>query len=256
MFKHIQNLFIAGLLATSLAACAGSGALDNAADGAAKADRDPYENFNRKMFAVEQSLDAYILKPVAKGYLYVPQPVRRAFRNFLNNLISPVTLANDLFQGEMARASTTALRLGINTVLGIGGLFDPATHFGLERHEEDFGQTLATYGVGPGPYLYIPMLGPSPPRDLFGWGFDWLFDPVTYTGSESLTGPIVRYTLDGVDARATNMGIIDEIERSSIDFYATVRSLYRQNRESEINNGVTNIDDLPDIDDLDDLDDF
>ncbi|MBT5158084.1 MAG: VacJ family lipoprotein [Rhodobiaceae bacterium] len=252
MVKHIQKFLMASLLASSLAACASSGAVP----ATAGSDRDPYESFNRKMFAVEQTLDAYVLEPVAKGYLYVPQPVRRSFRNFLNNLISPVTLANDLFQGEMARASTTALRLGINTVVGIGGLFDPATRLGLERHEEDFGQTLATYGVKPGPYLYIPLLGPSPPRDLFGWGFDWLFDPVTYTGSDSLTGPIVRYTLDGVDARAANMGIIDEIERSSIDFYATVRSLYRQNRESEINNGVTNIDDLPDIDDLDDLDDF
>jgi len=250
--KRIQNLLLTSLIATSLAACASSDALE----AASNVDRDPYEKFNRKMFAVEQTLDAYVLKPVAKGYLYVPQPARRSFRNFLNNLISPVTLANDLFQGEMERASTTALRLGINTVIGIGGLFDPATRLGLERHEEDFGQTLATYGVKPGPYLYVPMLGPSPPRDLFGWGFDWLFDPVTYASSDDLTGPILRYTLDGIDARATNLGIIDEIERSSIDFYATVRSLYRQNRDSEINNGVTNLDDLPDIDDLDDVDDL
>lgn len=235
-------------VAFMLSACAGSVPVDD--------ENDPFEGFNRKMFAVEQSLDHYIVEPVAKGYLYVPAPVRRATRNFLNNLATPITLVSDIAQGQGARAATTALRFGINTTIGIAGLFDPATSFGFERHTEDFGQTLAVYGVGPGPYLYIPGLGPSPPRDLVGWSIDWAFDPWTYIADGDVGVAFGSYALNGIDSRAANLGIIDQIERSSVDFYATVRSLYRQNRKSEIANGVTDLDDLPDLDELDGLDDF
>lgn len=244
----VRPLLAILFVAVTLSACAGRAPLDG--------DNDPYETFNRKMFAVEQTLDQYVVEPVAKGYLYVPQPVRRATRNVLNNLASPITLVNDALQGDMRRFGTTFLRFGINSTLGIVGIFDVARHFGLERHTEDFGQTLAVYGFEPGPYLYIPGLGPSPPRDLLGWGVDWAFDPVTYISDGDLGVAVGFFALDGIDARAANLGIIDEIERSSVDFYATVRSLYRQNRKSEIANGVTDLDDLPDIDALDDLDDF
>lgn len=243
--SRLFGLLIAGVM---MSACAGRVTVDD--------DNDPYERFNRQMFAVEQTLDHYIIEPVAKGYLYVPEPVRRATRNFLNNLASPITLVSDIAQGEGSRAATTALRFGINTTLGIGGLFDPATRLGFERHTEDFGQTLAVYGVPPGPYLYIPGLGPSPPRDLAGWTIDWAFDPWTYIADGDVGIAFGSYALGGIDSRASNLGIIDEIERSSVDFYATVRSLYRQNRESEIANGVTDLDDLPDLDELDGLDDF
>ena len=235
------------LTALTLSACAG---------GRIDADNDPYEPFNRKMFAVEQTLDHYIIEPVAKGYAVLPQPVRRSTRNFLNNLASPITLVGDVMQGELNRATTTALRLGINSTIGLAGLFDPATRMGFERHTEDFGQTLAVYGVPSGPYLYVPGLGPMPPRDLAGWTIDWAFDPWTYIADGDIGIAFGSYALDGIDSRATNLGIIDEIERSSVDFYATVRSLYRQNRQSEIANGVTDINALPDLDGLDDLDDF
>jgi phospholipid-binding lipoprotein MlaA len=186
----------------------------------------------------------------------LPSPVSRSVRNFLDNLASPVTLANDLLQLEGKRASTTALRLGINSTVGIFGLFDPAKRLGLEKHDEDFGQTMATWGVPEGPYLFTPIYGPSSPREFGGWIVGWGFDPMTYQDDWGLENAIGRYAIDGIDARADNISVLDEIERSSVDFYATVRSLYQQNRASEIVNGVTNIDDLPDIDALDDLDGF
>lgn len=239
-------------LAAALSACASS-SIDASIDDSFN---DPYEGFNRKMFAVEQSLDAWVVEPVARGYDKLPHPVKRSTRNFINNLASPITLVNDVLQGQLSRATTMTLRLGINSTIGIYGLFDPASAMGFERHTEDFGQTLAVYGVAPGPYLYVPGLGPMPPRDLAGWTVDWAFDPWTYIADGDIGVAFGSYALDGIDSRAANLGIIDEIERSSVDFYATVRSLYRQNRKSEIANGVTDIDDLPDLDDLDSLDDF
>lgn len=245
MFRHA---LVPALVGLTLSACAGGAPIDEA--------NDPYEGFNRKMFAVEQTLDHYAVEPLARAFDVLPQPVKRSTRSFLNNLSSPVTMTNDLLQAEFARFGVTFLRFGINTTVGLGGLFDPARHIGLERHDEDFGQTLARYGLGPGPYLYVPGLGPKPPRDLIGWTVDWAFDPATYMADGDLGIAFAYYAIDGIEARAANLGIFDEIERSSVDFYATVRSLYRQNRESEIANGVTDIDDLPDIDALDDLDDF
>jgi phospholipid-binding lipoprotein MlaA len=243
-----QKSLLIVAVALSLSGCAGT--------GPESPDNDPFERANRFMFRVNVELDNYIIKPVSKGYLYVPSPVRRSVRNFLDNLASPVTLANDLLQLEGKRASTTALRLGINSTVGIFGLFDPAKRLGLEKHGEDFGQTMATWGVPEGPYLFTPIYGPSSPREFGGWIVGWGFDPMTYQDNWGLENAIGRYAIDGIDARAENISVLDEIERSSVDFYATVRSLYQQNRASEIVNGVTDIDDLPDIDALDDLDDF
>ena len=235
------------LLAFSLAACAGN----QTASPTYADDNDPYEGFNRKMFAVNMSLDRHILKPVAKGYLTVPQPVRASVRNFRNNLISPVTLSNDTMQGSGSRAGVSASRLLINTTIGVLGLFDPATAMGLPRHTEDFGQTLAVYGVPEGAYMYVPLLGPGPPRDMVGLIVDTGLNPITHMGDNEAEGAALSFAVGGVDARANNLGVIDEIERSSVDFYASVRSLYRQNRESEIRNGETDLNELPDLDELD-----
>ena len=235
-------------LTLALTACA-----PNQADLPAYADdNDPYEGFNRQMFAVNMSIDRNILKPVAKGYLTVPQPVRASIRNFRNNLISPITFTNDTLQGSMSRAGVSASRLLINTTLGVLGLFDPATAMGLPRHTEDFSQTLAVYGVPEGVYMYVPLLGPGPPRDLVGLIVDTGSNPITYMGDNEFEGALVSFSVGGVDARANNLGVIDEIERSSVDFYASVRSLYRQNRKSEIDNGETSLDELPDLGELDD----
>lgn len=248
MSPSLRMLFTSVLLGFCLTACGGRVAVDT--------DNDPYENMNRKLFAIEQTLDHYVVEPVAKGYNVLPQPVKRSTRNFMNNMASPITMASDLLQAEFERFGITFLRFGLNSTIGIAGLFDPARHMGFERHYEDFGQTLAVYGFEPGPYLYVPGLGPMPPRDLIGWTVDWAFDPWTYIADGDIGIAFASYAVDGIDLRAANLGIFDEIERSSVDFYATVRSLYRQNRKSEIANGVTDIDDLPDLDEFDDLDDF
>lgn len=210
---------------------------------------DPLEELNRYFFEVNLLLDDLLLKPVAKGYrTVVPKPGRKAVTNFLNNLDSPVILANDVLQGEAGRAGTTVARFGINTTLGVGGLFDPAKSFGLVRHGEDFGQTLAVHGVGEGPYLMLPLLGPSPPRDLTGRAVDVLFDPLTWTGWEyKEEASAAKLALGIIDTRERNLDTFDEIERTSIDFYAQVRSLYRQYRDSEIKNGREDFEDLPDL---------
>lgn len=215
-------------------------------------ENDPLEPMNRYFFELNRFFDTILLKPVATWYDgVIPQPGRNGVRNFLDNLRSPVILANDMLQGEWDRAGTTASRFGINTTVGLLGLFDPAADWGMPQHSEDFGQTLATYGSGEGPYLYLPVLGPAPPRDLTGFVVDQFFDPLTYIyWDEPKTVPTVRFVVNGIDQRARSLTTLDQIERTSVDHYATVRNLYRQIRNNEIANGARNFDDLPDIEHL------
>jgi len=201
------------------------------------------------MFNTTLAIDKVLLRPTAIVYRAVfPQPLRNGVRNFLNNLDSPVILTNDLLQGEFSRARITLVRTVVNTTVGIGGLFDVADKWGYPRHREDFGQTLATFGIGEGPYLFIPLFGPANPRDLFGYGTDTFFQPLTYVqwGDQSYI-PYVRYGVDLIDLRERNIETLDEIEQTSLDYYASVRSLYRQSRNNEINNGAAAVEDLPDF---------
>jgi len=210
---------------------------------------DPFEPFNRLMFNTTLAIDKAVLRPTAIVYRAVfPQPIRDSVRNFLNNLDSPIIFTNDLLQGELARAKVTFVRTVVNTTVGIGGLFDVADRWGFPRHREDFGQTLATLGIGEGPYLFIPLFGPANPRDLLGYGTDLFFQPLTYVdwGDKSYI-PFVRYGVDLIDLRARNIETLDEIEQTSLDYYASVRSLYRQSRNNEINNGASAVEDLPDF---------
>ena len=208
---------------------------------------DPLERENRVLFNASVQLDRAIVKPAAIAYRRaLPMRVRDSVRNFLNNLASPVVFANDVLQGEVDRAGTTLFRIGVNSTIGIGGLFDPATGFGYPRHSEDFGQTLGVYGVKEGPYLFIPILGPSDARDLTGFGVDFLFDPFTWIPLRETTFWMIgRQGLDDLDLRERTIEPLDEIERSSIDFYASLRSLYHQNRENEIRNGAPAVEELP-----------
>lgn len=224
-------------------------ASDQAAIAAYEEANDPIEPLNRYFFEVNRFLDIIIIRPVAEVYDgIVPEFARDSLRDALDNLRTPVILANDLLQGEWDRAGTTITRFGINTTVGLGGLWDPATNWGYQRHGEDFGQTLAVYGSGEGPYLYMPLLGPAPPRDLVGFGVDQAFDPLTYVfWDESQTVPVSIFVANGIDLRARNLETLDQIERTSVDYYAAIRSLYRQSRNEEINNGETNIEELPDI---------
>ncbi len=212
---------------------------------------DPFEGSNRFFFDVNQVLDDILLRPVAIAYrAVVPDFARDGVRNFMNNLNSPVIFANDLMQGEGDRAGTTLLRFGVNSTIGIGGLFDVAKEIGHPYHDEDFGQTLAVWGVGDGPYLYFPLMGPSSARDFTGFVVDRGLDPLTYVnwGDDDLEYvPIARTVLNVIDLRSRNIETLDDIERSSVDYYASIRSLYRQSRADSIRNGAPS-QELPDFD--------
>lgn len=203
------------------------------------AQNDPYEPMNRAIFNFNSKVDNAVAKPVAKFYnRAVPQFARNGVHNFLTNLDKPVTFGNDILQGEGERAGETIGRFTVNTTLGVGGLVDVASMVGIPDHSEDFGQTLGVYGVGEGPYLVVPFMGPNPPRDLAGDVVDIFMDPTTYIkfhGSD--TWYAVRSGVSVLDLRARNIDTLEQIERTSIDVYATTRSLYRQYRAAEIRNG-------------------
>ena len=242
--KALRAIVAAVLVGVFLTGCASTRTGEGPQDV-----NDPFEPFNRAMFRATLAIDKVVLRPTAFVYRAVfPEPIRNGVRNFLNNLDSPVIFTNDVLQGEFARAKTTFVRAVVNSTVGIGGLVDVADRWGLPRHREDFGQTLAVYGLGEGPYLFIPLFGPANPRDLLGYGADLFFSPLTYVqwGDEQYI-PYVRYGLDLVDLRARNIETLDEIEQTSLDYYASVRSLYRQSRNNEINNGAAAVEDLPDF---------
>jgi len=211
---------------------------------------DPMEPMNRYFFELNNAADELLLKPLA-GWYYIALPnfAQDGIRNAINNVRTPVILANDLFQGELERAGTTLGRFLVNSTLGLGGLFDIAERMGMERHDEDFGQTLAVAGVGEGPYLVLPLIGPSNPRDAFGRIVDAFLDPMTYLTFFTDFGWIntTRTGLDLVDFRARNLEAIDQLKKGSLDYYATVRSLYRQRRADEISNGKPNLMEGPQI---------
>jgi len=207
---------------------------------------------NRDLYAVHETLDRNFLEPVARGYRFItPAPVRAGVRNFLRNLRGPVIFANDMLQGEFDRAGVTAVRFGVNTTIGLVGLFDPATGMGLERHDEDFGQTLAVWGVDSGPYIFVPLMGPSTVRDSFGRIVDVAFDPLTWFGGEDIDEVrIGRVVLDGVAVRETLLETVDDIRENALDPYVTIRSSYGLLREADIQNGQGDVQDLPEFDDI------
>lgn len=220
---------------------------------------DPIEPLNRYFFELNRGLDALFIRPVAEIYRgAVPRVVRDGVRNVTNNLRAPVIFANDLLQGEPERAGDTLGRFTTNTFIGLGGIFDVASgeygdnvDAGIPYHNEDFGQTLAVWGASEGPYLVLPVFGPAPVRDAVGMVGDVLLDPFTWLvpNQYQLGFGLTRFAARGIDARSRNIETLDEIERSSIDFYATVRSLYRQRRQAEIANGRGEIEDgaLPEL---------
>lgn len=213
---------------------------------------DPLESMNRAIFEFNEGLQDVLLRPLAKFYnATVNLTVRQGISNFLDNLSSPVVFANDLLQGEFERALITFGRAFINSTIGIVGLADVATELGIERHDEDFGQTLAVYGMGEGFYLVLPIFGPSSPRDAIGkLVIDSYLDPLGLW-LDNTDRDNIQYTLTGAEGLDEYAGIVDElnqVKKTSVDYYAAVRSLYRQKRKAEINNG--SILELPPIPDL------
>lgn len=202
---------------------------------------DPLEIPNRFIFAFNQTLDVALIRPVAVLYRdLVPQYVRERVHLALRNLGEPVTLANDVLQGNWARAKNTWDRFLLNSTGGGLGFWDVATDLGHPFHKEDFGQTLGVHGVGGGPYLMLPVLGPSNLRDATGKVVDIFLDPFFYIADETHKEEwqLYRFLLEGLDFRTRNLETLDEIERDALDYYARLRSLYRQKRDSEIRNDL------------------
>ena len=206
--------------------------------------KDCFEKINRATFAFNQALDGIIFKPVASAYRILPSPVKTGVSNSLNNLTNVVTIPNNILQGEFKKAGVNSGRFIINTTIGILGFIDVAQHLGFPEYEkEDYGQSLATMGVGPGCYVVLPVLGPSTVRDAsasivnFVGGDAWY--NVTVSNDTRYFSDFDYYAskaTSGVDFRAKNFNAIENLEKNSIDFYASVKSLYLQDRQQKILN--------------------
>lgn len=202
---------------------------------------DPLEPINRFIFGFNEIFLDYLLGPISQGYEFiVPALVREGVHNFLNNLSTPVILANDILQGEPQRAMETLGRAVVNTTIGMGGLIDMGAELGVKRHNEDFGQTLGVWGVGEMFYVVLPFYGPSNPRDAVGKLLvDGYFDPIgmwiSNTDRDSLKW--ARTGTKAVDEYSSVRSDLEQVKKTSIDYYAAIRSLYRQKRQTEISNG-------------------
>jgi phospholipid-binding lipoprotein MlaA len=242
----------------AMAVCVAPGRVHAAASGApsaapvdAFAVNDPYEKTNRRFFASHQKIDHAVIRPLALGYQHVvPKPIRDALHNLIIEAGAPMVLANDLVQLRFARAGKTVARFAVNATIGLGGLTDPAAKMGLPYTPNGFGDTMGRYGVKPGPYLFLPLFGPTDIRDMIGKAVDFAVDPVGwghYDGDAIVRGGV--WTLGGMDERARAEPDLQEIE-SGADPYASMRSYYMQNREAQIRGGrAIKIDELPSFDD-------
>jgi len=202
-----------------------------------KGTNDPLEPTNRAIYAFNNALDNAILKPVAQGYRYVvPAPVRTGIHNSLSNLGTPVQFSNDVLGGKPRRAGDTTMRFLINTTVGVLGVFDVASDWGYPNHDSDFGITMALWGMPAGPYLFLPVFGPSDPRDAVGLGVNAAMDPFTWVGQGAAVRALdwSRWVMNGIDQRERHLDDIDSIKKTALDPYATFRSLYRQHRTSQI----------------------
>jgi phospholipid-binding lipoprotein MlaA len=208
--------------------------------------RDRYERVNRSVYQFNTALDHAVLRPVARAYVKLPQPIRTGINNFFTNFAYPTTVANDLFQGKFADGVTDSARIIVNTTLGIGGLFDPASRMGLERHTQDFGLTLGHWGVPSGPFIELPFLGPSDVRDALGLLPDYA---ITYEISHQLinnTGVTAGlFVVSQIDRRSQLLDL-DKIVDQAYDPYAFTRNAYLQRRDYLVHGDQNPADEFPD----------
>ncbi|CAB3795956.1 MlaA family lipoprotein [Pararobbsia alpina] len=208
---------------------------------------DPFEGVNRTIFTINDTVDRYTFKPVAEGYQWaVPQPVRAGITNVFSNVSDVYTAANELLQLKIADAVSDVMRVTINTLWGVGGLFDVASQVNLPKHQEDFGQTLGHYGVPPGPYLVLPLFGPSDVRDGLGTLVDLELDPMTYINPVSLRNYV--YVVRLINTRANLLGASDLLANAALDKYSFVRDAYVQRRAYLLQDGNSGA--LPSYDDV------
>ena len=206
--------------------------------------KDCFEKLNRATFSFNQSLDKTIIKPVAKSYRKLPDPIQRGTSNVVRNLSNLITIPNNILQGDIKTAFINTARLAVNSTVGLLGTIDVANKMGFPKYvKEDYGQTLGAWGVGPGCYLVLPVLGPSNLRDTAGsfanvLGGDPWYNASTHGNNEFLSEKLylTSKALSGIDFRSENIESLENLEKNSIDFYASVRSLYTQDRENKIKN--------------------
>ncbi len=218
--------------------------------------KDCFETINRGIFAFNQGLDKIFFKPIAKGYRYLPKPIRSGTSNALSNLSNVVTIPNNILQGQLKEAGINTLRFSINTTLGIAGIFDVASYYGLNKlDKEDYGQTLGTWGVKEGCYFVLPVLGPTTVRDSIGSmvnfsGGDAWYNVTISNNTKYFENSDYYYSrlTAGVDFRAKNLEAFNSLEKNSMDLYASVRSLYLQDRKRKILNSDETTDTMNDDD--------
>lgn len=234
--RHTARFLCALVALAALVGCATTGA------ATAKDPQDPFESTNRAIYKFNDVVDRATLKPIARGYKKItPEWFRRGVGNFFSNLHYPVTVVNQLLQGKPGTAARDTGRLLTNTVLGLGGLFDVGTRWGLEKNEEDFGQTLGVWGIRSGPFLVLPFLGPSSVRDAPSAGADYFLDPLTYADVKWEVEWGLR-AVNIVDSRAQLLTLEPVLERA-FDRYAFIRNAWVQRREYQVRDG-----DVPEVD--------
>ena len=243
MFKKIMIIWVAVFLIT-LNAQAGSDGELTLKKNEPKEVKDCFENVNRFTFNLNQSLDKAFIKPLAKSYRNLPDSIQRGTNNAVNNLSNLITIPNNVLQGDLKSAVINTARLAVNTTLGLLGTIDVANKMGFPKYvKEDYGQTLGVWGVGPGCYIVLPVLGPSTLRDTAGsfanvLGGDPWYNASAHGNNEFLSEKVYLTSkgLSGINFRANNIESIDNLEKNSMDFYASVKSLYTQDRENKIRN--------------------
>ena len=248
MKKIIMTSLISLLLATNV--CAGTDGENSLSKKNSGDVKDCFEGLNRATFSLNQGLDKAIFKPVARGYRKLPSPIRSGTSNALENISSLLTIPNNILQGEFKKAGINTGRFAVNTTVGILGVFDVATKMNFPEYErEDYGQTLGAWGIGAGCYVVLPVLGPSTVRDTFGsfmnvLGGDPYYNLSVHGNNQYLDQDLYMTTkiISGIDFRAKNLETIDNLEKNSMDFYASVRSLYLQDRQQKIRNSDPTID--------------
>jgi phospholipid-binding lipoprotein MlaA len=243
MFKKLAITIISVFLFSFNAYAGSSGELELKTNQT-KEIKDCFEKLNRATFAFNQGLDKAIIKPIAKGYRNLPDPVKKGTRNAVRNLSNLITIPNNVLQGDVKMALINTGRLVVNTTVGILGTIDVANKMGFPKYEmEDYGQTLGVWGIGPGCYVVLPVLGPSSLRDTAGsfinvMGGDPWYNASAHGNNEFLNQNVFMASkvLSGIDFRANNIESLENLETNSIDFYASVKSLYTQDRENKIKN--------------------
>ena len=244
MYKKFVVTLISILLLSFNVIAASDGELVLSENEKPKKIKDCFEKLNRVTFSFNQGLDKAIIKPIAEGYKNLPDPIQKGTGNAVKNLSTLITIPNNVLQGDVRSAIINTGRLVVNTTVGLLGIVDVANKMGFPKYEkEDYGQTLGKWGVGPGCYLVLPVLGPSTIRDTAGsfanvLGGDPWYNASMHGNNEFLSEGvfITSKALGGIDFRANNINSFDNLEKNSVDFYASVKSLYLQDRENKIEN--------------------